>query len=76
MSTGKCYLVDSGYVNTDCFIAPYRSAHYHLSNYLESSQRTYEKKEEVYNHQHTQRRNIVERTFGILKKKFRILNTG
>ncbi|PKA55247.1 hypothetical protein AXF42_Ash003884 [Apostasia shenzhenica] len=73
MSTGKYYLVDSGYANTDCFIAPYRTARYHLSNYREPSQRTYEKKEEVYNHQHAQRRNIVERTFGILKKKFRIL---
>ncbi|PKA60607.1 hypothetical protein AXF42_Ash006239 [Apostasia shenzhenica] len=51
----KYYLVDSGYANTDCFIAPYRSARYHFSNYREPSQRTYEKKEKVYNHQHARR---------------------
>ncbi|PKA57613.1 hypothetical protein AXF42_Ash018588 [Apostasia shenzhenica] len=44
MSTGKYYLVDSGYANTNCFIVPYKSTRYHLSNYREPSQRTYKRK--------------------------------
>ncbi|KAK1275366.1 hypothetical protein QJS04_geneDACA000815 [Acorus gramineus] len=31
---GKYYLVDSGYANTDKFLAPYRSHRYHLSEFL------------------------------------------
>ncbi|XP_024030639.1 uncharacterized protein LOC112094304 [Morus notabilis] len=30
---GKYYLVDSGYANTDCFLAPYRGSTYHLQEY-------------------------------------------
>ncbi|PKA48954.1 hypothetical protein AXF42_Ash021525 [Apostasia shenzhenica] len=70
---GKYYLVDSGYANTDKFIAPYRGFRYHLSNYRHAIQRQYSSKEELYNHKHAQCRNIVERTFSVLKRKFRIL---
>ena len=32
---GKYYLVDSGYANQDCFLAPYRGNTYHLQEYRE-----------------------------------------
>ncbi|PKA64892.1 hypothetical protein AXF42_Ash011494 [Apostasia shenzhenica] len=70
---GKYYLVDSRYANTNKFIAPYRGFRYHLSNYPHAIQRQYSSKEELYNYKHAQCRNIIECTFRVLKRKFRIL---
>lgn len=72
---GRYYLVDSGYANTDKFIAPIRGYRYHISNYRTREQRRYTVPQELFNHRHAQLRNVVERTFGILKQRFRILTT-
>ncbi|PKA54055.1 hypothetical protein AXF42_Ash016220 [Apostasia shenzhenica] len=69
----KMYLVDSGYANMDKFLAPIRRCRYHLSNYRSSMQRRYEKPQELCNHRHAQLRNVIERTFGILKEWFKVL---
>ncbi|OAY68269.1 putative nuclease HARBI1, partial [Ananas comosus] len=71
---GKYYLVDSGYANTDRFLAPYRGERYHLSQFDTSTRaRTHQNPRDLYNHRHAQLRNVVEKSFGILKKRFKIL---
>ncbi|PKA66911.1 hypothetical protein AXF42_Ash003568 [Apostasia shenzhenica] len=67
------YLVDSGYANTDKFLAPIRRCRYHLSNYQTPMQHRYEKPQELYNYRHAQLRNVIERTFDILKERFKVL---
>ncbi|KAJ4811124.1 nuclease [Rhynchospora pubera] len=74
---GKYYLVDAGYENTLQFLAPYRRTCYHLGTFRDRSrgrgEYRYDKPEELFNHRHAQLRNIVERTFDVLKVRFHIL---
>ncbi|XP_020086636.1 uncharacterized protein LOC109709015 isoform X2 [Ananas comosus] len=74
---GKYYLVDSGYANTEKFLAPYRGERYHISQFDASTRaHVHRNSRDLYNHRHAQLRNVVERTFGILKKRFKILNVA
>ncbi|OAY65043.1 putative nuclease HARBI1, partial [Ananas comosus] len=74
---GKYYLVDSGYANTEKFLTPYRGERYHISQFDASTlARVHRNPRDLYNHRHAQLRNVVERTFGILKKRFKILNVA
>ena len=52
-------------------IVPYRGVHYHLKEY---SARGPENAEELFNHRHSSLRNVIERTFGVLKKRFPIIS--
>lgn len=70
---GKRFLVDLGYANTDKFVAPYRGFSYHLSEFR-GQRRSYGNAKELYNHRHAQLRNVVERTFGVLKARWRNLD--
>ncbi|XP_020079660.1 uncharacterized protein LOC109713860 isoform X2 [Ananas comosus] len=71
---GKFYLVDSGYANTDRFLAPYRGERYHLSQFDVNAQaRRHRGPRDLYNHRHAQLRNVVEKAFGILKRRFKVL---
>ncbi|OAY85027.1 hypothetical protein ACMD2_19178, partial [Ananas comosus] len=71
----KYYLVDSRYANTDRFLVPYRGERYHLSQFDSIVRaRTHRNPKDLYNHRHAQLKNMVEKTFGILKKWFKILN--
>ena len=74
--SGKYYLVDSGYANTNKFLAPYRGNRYHLSTFNNPRTRRYSNNRDLYNHRHAQLRNCVEKAFGILKKRFKILRTA
>jgi hypothetical protein len=71
---GKYYLVDAGYGMRKGFLAPYRGVRYHLKEQYQSQQKP-ENKEELFNLRHAQLRNVVERIFGILKRRFRILRS-
>ena len=46
---------------------------YHLKEYsrIES-----QNAKELFNHQHSSLRNVIERTFGVLKKRFPIITSG
>jgi hypothetical protein len=77
VSDGKYYLVDGGYANTPSFIAPYRGVSYHLSEYRRRGLSTvYADYKELFNHSHALLRNHIERSIGVLKKRFPILKVG
>jgi hypothetical protein len=68
---GKYYLVDSGYPNRLGYLAPYKGTKYHLQEFRDGPEP--EGKEELFNYTHSSLRNVVERSFGVLKMKWRIL---
>ena len=70
--TGKFYLVDSGYANRGCFLGPHRAQTYHLAAFRDR-ERGLGSPREVFNYTHASLRNVVERTFGVWKKRFPIL---
>jgi len=63
--------VDVGYKNCDGFLAPYRGQRYHLKEW--SNPPT---KEELFNMRHSSARNVIERTFGLLKLRWGIIRNG
>ncbi|KAJ4793852.1 nuclease [Rhynchospora pubera] len=71
---GRYYLADSGYANSSKFLCPYRNHDYHLAQFNRRPIASrYSCPEELYNHRHAQLRNVIERTFGVLKMRFKIL---
>jgi hypothetical protein len=68
---GKYYLVDSGYPNRAGYLAPYKGTKYHLPEFRNSTMPKGTK--ETFNFAHSSLRNVVERAFGVLKMKWRIL---
>ncbi|KAL2317188.1 hypothetical protein Fmac_031064 [Flemingia macrophylla] len=54
-------------------ITPYRGVRYHLKEY---SQRSPQNPRELFNRRHSLLRNVIERTFGVLKKRFPIIASG
>ena len=67
---GKYYLVDSGYPNRSGYLAPYKTTRYHVPDFQNNPPRG---REETFNHRHSSLRNAIERAFGVLKMKWRIL---
>ncbi|GKB71890.1 ALP1-like protein [Tanacetum coccineum] len=65
------YLVDVGYTNEEGFPAPYKGQMYHLNEWRDGHQPTTAK--EFYNMKHSSARNVIERSFGILKARWGIL---
>ncbi|XP_071939946.1 uncharacterized protein [Coffea arabica] len=61
---GKYYAVDAAYTNMPGFMAPFRGAR---GTQQERAART------LFNRHHASLRGIIERTFGVLKKRFPIL---
>jgi hypothetical protein len=73
---GKYYLADAGYNSFDglCLV-PYNKVRYHLREWGAAGQRP-ENSKELFNLRHSSLRVTVERTFGVLKNRFRILNSA
>ncbi|XP_028064758.1 uncharacterized protein LOC114267882 [Camellia sinensis] len=69
---GKYYLVDASVTNMPRFLAPFRSQYYHLQEF---HGRHYSGPKELFNHRHSSLRNVIERKFGVLKKRFPILRS-
>lgn len=68
---GKFYLVDSGYPNRPGYLAPYKGVKYHLPEFRQGPRPS--GRNEVFNFHHSSLRNVIERSFGVLKMKWRIL---
>ncbi|KAM0052193.1 putative harbinger transposase-derived nuclease domain-containing protein [Helianthus debilis subsp. tardiflorus] len=66
----KYYLCDAAYTNTRGFMTPYRNMRYWLADFRRQRALT---KEEKFNHAHAQLRNVIERSYGVLKARFPIL---
>lgn len=70
--SGKYYLVDAGYPNIPGFLAPYKGHRYHLPDFRRSSR--YNNHYEAFNHIHSSLRMCIERSFGVWKAKWAILD--
>ncbi|KAC9255295.1 hypothetical protein E3N88_46124 [Mikania micrantha] len=55
------------------FLAPFRGQRYHLNTWLNGQ--IPEKPEEYFNMKHSEARNVIERCFGVLKKRWAILRS-
>ncbi|KAK2655220.1 hypothetical protein Ddye_008272 [Dipteronia dyeriana] len=73
ISNGNYYLVDAGYMLRSGLITPYTGLLYHLKEYSTDAPENYQ---ELFNLRHASLRNVIERTFGALKKRFPIISTG
>ncbi|XP_047153422.1 putative nuclease HARBI1 [Vigna umbellata] len=70
---GKYYLGDAGFMLKSTILTPYRGVRYHLKEFTRTgSQNAFE----LFNHRHSSLRNVIERTFGVLKKRFPIIASG
>ncbi|KAM3202424.1 hypothetical protein P3L10_030048 [Capsicum annuum] len=67
----KYNLCDAAYSNTRGFLAPYHNVRYWVGDYRRRRAIT---KEEKFNHAHSQLRNVIERSYGVLKARFFILD--
>ena len=68
---GKYYLVDAGYPNRNGYLAPYKGERYHVPEFHRGVEPN--TPVEKFNRIHSSKRNIIERSFGVLKMKFQIL---
>ncbi|XP_020965846.1 protein ALP1-like [Arachis ipaensis] len=66
----KFYLGDAGFMLKPGILTPYRGVRYHLKEY---SLREPQNPKELFNHRHSSLRNVIERCFGVLKKRFPII---
>jgi len=71
---GRMWLADAGYGLKPGFLTPYCTVRYHLREQALARQRP-QTKEELFNLHHAQLRNVIERIFGVVKERFRILST-
>ncbi|KAJ0488731.1 putative harbinger transposase-derived nuclease domain-containing protein [Helianthus annuus] len=66
----KYYLCDAAYAHTRGFMAPYRNVRYWLGDFRRNRALT---DKEKLNHAHAKLRNVIERSYGVLKARFPIL---
>ncbi|KAH9092247.1 hypothetical protein LEN26_018578 [Aphanomyces euteiches] len=74
LSDMKYDIMDAGFALTLKCLTPYRGMRYHLKEYGQGSQKP-RSKEELFNLRHAMLRNVVERIFGVLKKRFPVMSS-
>ncbi|PRQ26237.1 putative harbinger transposase-derived nuclease domain-containing protein [Rosa chinensis] len=67
---GKYYVVDSGYPQMNGFLGPYKGPRQHFQQYRRQEPRN---EKEIFNQAHSSLRSVIECTFGVWKKKWKIL---
>jgi hypothetical protein len=70
----KYWLGDAGYSNSDTILTPYRGTQYHLKEQRLAGKKP-ENSKELFNLRHASLRNVIERIFGVVKRKYQILRT-
>lgn len=70
---GRYFLADAGYANNAITLAPYRGVRYHLRE-INAVGCSPENKKELFNFRHSSLRNVIERTFGVWKRRWRIFD--
>ena len=68
-----CFLADAIYGLELRVMTPFRNVRYHLKEWIGLRPQN---KEEMYNLQHAKLRNVIERTIGILKRRFKELRVA
>ncbi|XP_071694846.1 uncharacterized protein [Rutidosis leptorrhynchoides] len=68
---GRYYLVDKGYPDRKGYLVPYPKTRYHQSQFQKEPPNNMQ---EAFNRSHSPLRSYIERSFGILKKRFHILS--
>ncbi|KAL0401180.1 UNVERIFIED_CONTAM: hypothetical protein Slati_4147900 [Sesamum latifolium] len=68
------YLCDNGYKNGEGFLTPYRGVRYHLREWDRGTGGP-QNRHELFNLRHSSARNVIERTFGLLKVRWGILRS-
>ncbi|XP_015612211.1 protein ALP1-like isoform X2 [Oryza sativa Japonica Group] len=68
---GKYYLADAGYAARPGILPPFRGVRYHLKEY--EGGKSPETPQELFNLRHSSLRTSVERAFGTLKNRFKVL---
>ncbi|WVZ50978.1 hypothetical protein U9M48_002174 [Paspalum notatum var. saurae] len=68
---GKFYLVDAGYGAKPGFLPPFRGVRYHLNEW---GSNPVQNEKELFNLRHSSLRVTVERAFGSLKRRFKVLD--
>ncbi len=63
-------MVDADYKNKPGFLAPFKGQNYHLHDRRREDG---DRRKEMFNYRHASLRNVIERTFGVWKNRFRIL---
>jgi hypothetical protein len=71
----RFYTADAGFGQRRGIVLPYPNTRYHLKEWKDGGRRP-ETPEELYNLRHARVRNVVERTFGIVKRKWKILRSS
>ncbi|GJS39759.1 ALP1-like protein [Tanacetum coccineum] len=67
---GCFYLMDARYCNARGFLAPFRGERYHLNEFHGQQPQS---AEEYFNMKHSKARNVIERCFGLVKGRWKIL---
>jgi hypothetical protein len=70
--SGFYLLADAGFPHCKELLIPYRGKRYHLQEWGRAKLKPVDR-EELFNLRHAQARNCIERIFGVVKKRFRIL---
>ncbi|GAV68143.1 DDE_4 domain-containing protein, partial [Cephalotus follicularis] len=70
---GKYYLVDAGYPPKKGYLGPYKKERYHLPEFQSGRQASGPR--EIFNHAYSSLRSVIERTFGVWKKKWKIIKS-
>ncbi|KAL2240716.1 UNVERIFIED_CONTAM: hypothetical protein Sindi_0712800 [Sesamum indicum] len=74
VSSGPYYLCYNGYANAEGFLTLYRGVRYHLREW-DTGVRGPQNYREFFNLKHAPARNVIERTFGLLKMRWAILRS-
>jgi hypothetical protein len=65
--------VDSGYQNRTGYLASFKGTTYHIPEYRHRAGRPLQGKYEMFNFLHSSLQNVIKRSFGVLKQRWRIL---